>query len=186
MNKLSLNLSPLLIEKLQAYSQWVVDVWDEPKEGYLLRDHAIMTLGLCGESSEVVETVEKANQTDSKDALKKSLTKELGDCLYYTVMIAKSQGYGFSSHQESSSALYNLKDLPYYSGFIAEKYKKEIRKSPDIPNIDIKAQLEEYFNVLIWCCEQHTDGFLHVMQENEIKLNDRLRRNVLIGEGNDR
>lgn len=186
MNDLRLNLSPLVIDKLHDYAKWVVEVWDEPKEGYLLRDHAIMTLGLCGESSEVVETLEKATSSDPEDVLKKGLTKELGDCLYYAVMIAKAQNYGFLSSGEESSNSYELKDLPYYSGFIAEKYKKEIRKSPNIPIIDIKLQLEEYFKVLVFCCEQYTEGFLHVMQENEIKLNDRLRRNVLIGEGNDR
>lgn len=185
MHKIHLNLSANALALLKDYACWVVKVWDEPKEGYNLRDHAIMALGLCGESSEVVETTLATNHGDA-NTLKRNITKELGDCLYYAVILAMAQGYEFHTAISSNEVCYELKDLPYFSGFIAEKYKKEIRKSTELNSVNIASSLEIYLNVLIFCCEQYTDGFIGVMHENQVKLNDRLSRNVLIGEGNDR
>lgn len=186
MNKLSLNLTQKQISQLQDYAHWVVKVWDEPKDGYLLRDHAIMALGLCGESSEVVETIDRQDPVYLSAELKKDLSKELGDCLYYVIMIAMAHNYDFVTNEEQESKMYELNDLPYLSGFVAEKYKKEIRKSTTVSTIDLKAPLQKYLNCLIFCCEQYSDGFLYVLQENQNKLNDRLSRNVLIGDGNNR
>jgi len=70
---------------LNEYAKFVDAVW--LNEGKLkLRDHYIMTVGLSGETGEVMELLKKWVRDGKLD--RDQLKKELGDILYYLVRIA--------------------------------------------------------------------------------------------------
>jgi len=71
---------------LNEYKAWVVSAWtSKTKKEYTLRDDFIMTVGLGGETGEVLEVLKKAERDGKLD--KDDLTLELGDVLYYLMMI---------------------------------------------------------------------------------------------------
>lgn len=79
---------------LQEYKAWCVGIWTgSKKKRYTLHDDYVMGLGLPGEVGEVLELLKKA-QRDKKSVLKvnkKKLVKEIGDVLYYMMMICRRQ-----------------------------------------------------------------------------------------------
>ncbi len=76
---------------LDEYKSWVVSVWSSNEGRQLtLRDDFIMTVGLAGETGEVLELLKKAVRDDKLD--KDDLILELGDVLYYWCMICARQG----------------------------------------------------------------------------------------------
>ena len=72
---------------IDTYQEWVVSMWNGKPSRFTLRDDYIMSVGLGGETGEVLELLKK-NVRDGKDINKDDLTKELGDVLYYLFMIA--------------------------------------------------------------------------------------------------
>jgi NTP pyrophosphatase (non-canonical NTP hydrolase) len=78
---------------IDEYGEWAERMWfsgDRPSS-VTERDLSIMTLGLAGETGEVVEKVKKVIRDGTID--KAAILKELGDVLYYTVKIARYFGF---------------------------------------------------------------------------------------------
>jgi NTP pyrophosphatase (non-canonical NTP hydrolase) len=76
--------------KLSEYQKWVKSMWSSKNESLDLRDHFIMTVGLAGETGEVMEILKKNVRNGVLD--KDHLTEELGDVLYYLTMICTAHG----------------------------------------------------------------------------------------------
>ncbi len=83
---------------ITEYQRWAVKGWsnrrpvnDKGQRYYTMRDRFIMTAGLPGETGEVLEHLKKAVR-DGKVIDKKELTLELGDVLYYLLIIADANG----------------------------------------------------------------------------------------------
>ena len=69
------------------FQEWVRSKWKSKRgEEFTLRDDFIMTVGLGGETGEVLEILKKNVRDGKLD--KTHLTEELGDVLYYLTMIA--------------------------------------------------------------------------------------------------
>jgi len=81
--------------KLKDFQDFCVGMWTGSKNHeYELHDDYVMGLGLSGEAGEVQELLKKAVR-DKKDITKvdkKELTKELGDVLYYMMIICDRHG----------------------------------------------------------------------------------------------
>lgn len=76
---------------LATYQKWVWSKWSNRSEKNAaldLRDRFIMTVGLGGETGEVLEILKKAERDGKLD--KEHLTEELGDVLYYLTMICSA------------------------------------------------------------------------------------------------
>jgi NTP pyrophosphatase (non-canonical NTP hydrolase) len=73
-----------------AYQKWVRKMWTNKRKKLNLRDFYIMSVGLGGETGEVLEILKKSVRDDKID--KVHLTEELGDVLYYLAMICNYQG----------------------------------------------------------------------------------------------
>lgn len=89
-----------------SYQQWVYSMWNYhnwKNKDFTLRDDFIMCTGLPGEVGEVLEIVKKLERdgvklTPEKRAkMKQKLRLELGDVLYYLIMIASRQGISFDT-----------------------------------------------------------------------------------------
>lgn len=80
---------------LKTFQKWCVSVWDSKrtkgKRAYTIRDLYIMSVGLPGEVGEVLEPMKKAVR-DGKPIDKHEMTLELGDVLYYLLVIADYHG----------------------------------------------------------------------------------------------
>jgi NTP pyrophosphatase (non-canonical NTP hydrolase) len=77
-------------EILVIYSKWVESIWNWHPDKYkrqTFRDDYIMSLGLGGETGEVLEILKKKVRDNSQLDVN-HLTEELGDVLYYLVKIA--------------------------------------------------------------------------------------------------
>lgn len=78
---------------IRAYQEWVRRIWDykdfsEPLRRLNQRDDLIMSLGLAGETGEVLEIIKKHFRSRGKKIDREHLKEELGDVLYYLMMIA--------------------------------------------------------------------------------------------------
>lgn len=79
---------------LTEYKAWCAGIWTGSKRRLSLHDDFVMCTGLPGEVGEVLELLKKA-QRDKKSVLlvnRKKLVKEIGDVLYYMMMICRRQG----------------------------------------------------------------------------------------------
>jgi NTP pyrophosphatase (non-canonical NTP hydrolase) len=79
---------------MAQYKAWCASIWNGEKKAYGDRDDYIMGMGLSGEVGEVQELLKKAVR-DKKDITKvnkKKLVKELGDVLYYWMIICDRHG----------------------------------------------------------------------------------------------
>jgi NTP pyrophosphatase (non-canonical NTP hydrolase) len=79
---------------LRQYQKWCVGIWTCNKGEYTLHDDYVMGMGIPGEVGEVVELLKKAER-DEKDVTKvnkKKLTKEIGDVLYYMMILMDRHG----------------------------------------------------------------------------------------------
>lgn len=74
--------------QLEAYVAWTRTMWHS--ESLEERDLTIMSLGLAGETGEVIELLKKRVRDGNLDL--KNLTKELGDVLYYWSMLCNAFG----------------------------------------------------------------------------------------------
>ncbi len=75
------------MKSVARYQQWVGKMWSGKPIGKMtMRDHYIMSVGLAGETGEVLELLKK-NVRDKKPLNKVELTKELGDVFYYLNML---------------------------------------------------------------------------------------------------
>ena len=80
---------------LREYQQWCVGIWSSKKKRrYTLHDDYVMGLGLPGEVGEVLELLKKAKRDKGSvtKANKKKVTKEVGDVLYYMMVILHRHG----------------------------------------------------------------------------------------------
>jgi len=83
-----------------AYQHWVLAAWNyyDSLSKLDIRDDFIMCTGLGGETGEVLEIVKKLERDSKKltpdkiRKMKENLRLELGDVLYYLVMIATRHG----------------------------------------------------------------------------------------------
>lgn len=76
---------------IREYQIWVRKIWDyneKPLRKLNQRDDLIMSLGLAGETGEVLEIIKKHFRSRGKKLDTDHLKEELGDVLYYLMMIA--------------------------------------------------------------------------------------------------
>ena len=109
-----------------AYQDWVRRMWNWQEPGEKLkrltqRDDRMMELGLGGETGEVLELIKKFVRSKANKIDKAHLTEELGDVLYYVMMIGSR--YGISMND---IIFENVKKL---EGRKAKHLKKRKRKS---------------------------------------------------------
>lgn len=85
---------------LIEYQRWVLDIWSTKKKKLTLSDDYVMGMGLGGETGEVLEILKK-NVRDNKLDLN-HLSEEIGDVLYYLVMICNRHGLSLGDVIEQS------------------------------------------------------------------------------------
>jgi NTP pyrophosphatase (non-canonical NTP hydrolase) len=85
------------IETLQDFANWVESGWTRKvdTERDALRELSVMTLGLAGETGEVIEHIKKEIRGDGP-LDKSELELELGDVLHYLCRIASHYGIGMN------------------------------------------------------------------------------------------
>lgn len=79
---------------IDEYKDWCVTIWTGKKRKMGMRDDYIMGMGLPGEVGEVLELLKKSVR-DKKDITKVNKTKlikELGDVMYYLMMMCHRHG----------------------------------------------------------------------------------------------
>jgi NTP pyrophosphatase (non-canonical NTP hydrolase) len=76
--------------KLNDYQKWTRKIWSGNKKKLTLHDDFVMCVGLAGETGEVLEILKKKVRDKKMD--KGELVKELGDVLYYMMMICNRHG----------------------------------------------------------------------------------------------
>lgn len=77
------------MKDIDQFGDFTVDMWVGPVNatGQTDRDLAIMSLGLAGETGEVIEHIKKSIRDGSLNM--EALKKELGDVVYYWARICK-------------------------------------------------------------------------------------------------
>lgn len=86
---------------LNEFQEWVRAKWTtSPDRELTLRDDFIMSVGLGGETGEVLEILKK-NVRDGKLDLV-HLTEELGDVLFYLTMICNRHGIKLNDVMETN------------------------------------------------------------------------------------
>lgn len=98
------NNSDLITE----YQNFIIRVWvgNGKYEDKELRNLYIASTGLAGETGEVLEKLKKHIRDNQLD--REALCKELGDTLYYLVMIGRMFGFGLDDIIKANMA--KLKD----------------------------------------------------------------------------
>ena len=74
-----------MTDSIDSYAAWARTMWMSKSETLDERDLTIMSLGLPGETGEVVELLKKRVRDGNLDIV--NLKKELGDVLYYWAML---------------------------------------------------------------------------------------------------
>lgn len=128
----------VIYDELQDYQDFVASMWsyaDKPilPKDITFKDDFVMTVGLGGETGEVLEVLKK--QVRDGKFKKKDLIKELGDVQYYLTMIAYRHGISLREiwdtnrkkligrkRRKSRKASWQAR-LPhvYYSGNVSER-----------------------------------------------------------------
>lgn len=83
-------IAPQLFD-IDAYGDFVDEMWFPSKGGLTERDFRIMELGLPGEVGEVLELLKKNVRDGNLD--RANLKKELGDVIYYWARICTAYGF---------------------------------------------------------------------------------------------
>ena len=79
------------IVNLDEFAAWTLTMWnDKANQPLEERDLTIMSLGLAGETGEVIELLKKRVRDGHLDKI--SLTKELGDVIFYWAMLCNAFG----------------------------------------------------------------------------------------------
>lgn len=151
-----------------------------------------VTLGLCGETGEMFEKIQVEQENDEE------LKKEAGDILWYLAMIHKKMGLPEVNEWLEITDLTTdaLFDPIVSMGKIAEQVKKHIRDNwdgnPPIVLSDSRKEVifEEWKKVLkaVTYIVAKTTGtsIKEVAAMNINKLYDRMERNKIHGEGDNR
>ena len=164
------------------------------------------TLGLCGESGELIDKLTETGVHHSKD----EITKEMGDVLWYVVNDAADAGLSFldvcstltggqraDNFTELGAQMKTSDDrrvptikLPIYAGRVAEVAKKQIRDSggtlPAEKKQIIADSLPEVLRCLFEIAAQWSINLDDVAQVNIDKLFSRKERGQLQGSGDNR
>ena len=90
-----------------AYQKWVRKMWTNKNRKLELRDFYIMSVGLGGETGEVLEILKKSVRDNKID--KVHLVEELGDVLYYLAMICNYQKISLANVIESNVKKINIR-----------------------------------------------------------------------------
>lgn len=143
---------------------------------------AYTALGLCSEVGELVEA-------DSVD----DVLAELGDCLWYSAMIARTNGIdiifdmGAPLSQAPSSSDRAEYDLVAFSGYLAGRIKKRIRDGADaVPDEAIAQALQGALVALRSLAQKAESDLATVAKDNLAKLASRAQRGTLAGSGDHR
>jgi NTP pyrophosphatase (non-canonical NTP hydrolase) len=91
-----------------AYQKWVRKMWTSKEKDLDFRDLYVMSVGLGGETGEVLEILKKAVR-DDKLVDKVHLTEELGDVLYYLTMICNYQDISLADVFEGNIKKINIR-----------------------------------------------------------------------------
>lgn len=95
------------IKTLSEYATWAQEKWfGLGPDGFGDRDITIMSLGLAGETGEVLEVLKKGIRDGNLDMT--NLKKELGDVLYYWTMICTT--FGFTPEEVMQGNISKLED----------------------------------------------------------------------------
>jgi NTP pyrophosphatase (non-canonical NTP hydrolase) len=89
-----------------AYQKWVRKMWNNKKK-LTIKDFYIMSVGLGGETGEVLEILKKSVRDDKID--KEHLTEELGDVLYYLAMLCNYQEISLADVIEENVKKINIR-----------------------------------------------------------------------------
>lgn len=185
------------------YAEWAFSSWFSPHEcGDVValdgRDFAIMGLGLCGETVEVLCALDGAQDAPGPTP---DLLKELGDVVFYAAVLAVARGIQLAlplhptraptwSISDSAARLEQAYALVRPAGQLAELLKKYIRDgaSPDEAALDRKlgAQLQGVLTAWLSLCYLCGATPEEVLLLNQAKVNSRRDRGVMRGSGDNR
>lgn len=176
---------------LEDYADWTVDAWSstDPLDG---RDFAIMGLGLSGEVSEVAEVLECAMEFGASVDMS-NLRKELGDALYYWARICRA--YEVPLNVVWPRAAVGLEDavstelmmlrLVRPAGRVSEHVKKHVRDGA-FNRTTLVLALHETAKAWVALCRAQGLCVQEVLETNRRKVDDRRRRGVMGGSGDNR
>lgn len=158
-------------------------------------------LKLCGEVSEVLEKIEEiyVSQGGRRSEIDNlEIAKELGDCLWYVTYIGRKLGLSLEEISKSAERLNLVRNqleisclrLAISSGQMSETMGKVFRDKKGNPDaVDLQSLRGKSIEVFYWIQIISKDyGFTiaDIARINIEKLEDRSRRNVLNGEGDNR
>ena len=189
---------------IEQYALWTTTTWFNDR-GDDISNLAVMGFGLAGESGEFIEVFLHSlnNQELDRDLLK----KELGDFIYYwaricieynispSELIAKNRGESFSNidnylpnqiHDLAQKPLLKMKSLLEHTVAVSqvmETIKKDVRDTfTDIPKLE--NNMYSCFATWLHICQQFDFKPSEVLQENMMKVNNRVKNGTLKGSGN--
>lgn len=161
----------------REYAYWTVET-----SGHDTKEKAITEslLGLLGEYKEYTNALEELPES--------LIRKEIGDICYYLGLFLNKTAIIDQVEIES-----NGKDFIDSLAILFENYKKVVREN-DWSILQTKEErrktiLEECNNLLYWLYEEcviNDFDFLDILNENKEKLLDRLNRNAINGDGDNR
>lgn len=176
---------------LSEYADWAESLWlSGPKEGWGLKDQAIMSLGLVGEAIEALEVAVDHELRSESDAI-----KEMGDSLYYWSLMARDVGLEPASLFPQNIAgprerldweLFRSKAerMVIAAGQVSEAQKKRWRDETSPEKLIEK--MERFAESWVECCEALGISWQGALRVNQSKVNDRKARGALKGSGNHR
>lgn len=157
-----------------------------------------VTLGLCGEVSEMVEKGGEVRLFGSNPKSKEEFLKEVGDVLWYMAAIRQefnlTSSIDFPEYDPTHLQLLELDKLlnsaVILSGAIAEQMKKALRDNDGIIDSVREAKIQDKWETLF----KVIDGIANfvsvplpvIAQQNIDKLASRQKRNVIKGSGDNR
>jgi hypothetical protein len=183
-------------EELQAYARWTASAWLRSPSLLTEADHAVMALGLAGETSEVLEELE---ESAIKTSVTAGLSKELGDAVYYCARIAECfsvpitapDAVFITASLDSERARSAYIRMAIHEGRVCEAIKKLIRDGVLPENqaafkaklqLGLTGYLQAWLEVLAAAGLTPQD----VLRENKLKIEGRIARGTQQGSGNDR
>jgi NTP pyrophosphatase (non-canonical NTP hydrolase) len=148
-----------------------------------------LALGLSNEYGEYIQ--KRFGDDEHAPSARAELISEIGDCFWYLFRIYDTLGIELPSKVDDDD--HNLSDLiPFivHSGIIQGVAKKVIRDNISIEDPIVRAKLQKSLNkcysALRRHCLRHQFSFWSVLEYNMKKLQGRLERNTLCGDGDNR
>ncbi|MGC0250442.1 hypothetical protein [Pseudactinotalea sp. Z1748] len=144
---------------------------------------AYTALGLCSEVAELI--------TLPGDASGSEVVAEMGDCLWYVAMVARTNALRLQWDLSARTGIGHpdqiFDDLGGTSGYVAGRIKKRLRDGHDsVPDADITTTLCTFLANLASLAAVFDTDLAAVAQSNLDKLASRAARGALSGSGDNR